>query len=96
MAYFNQEMKKAKAPAIKALAKKYGVKVSLGVHNHRSFVATIRSGEIDFGLTEQDRGYRRVNRIENVYTGLAKEFLTELSNIMIEGNWDNPYLLKAV
>jgi len=48
MAYFNQERKQQKAPAIKAILKKYGVKGSLAVRNHSTFVLNIKSGSIDF------------------------------------------------
>lgn len=48
MAYFNQERKQAKAPAIKAILKKYGIKGSLAVRNHMTFVLNIKSGKIDF------------------------------------------------
>ena len=48
MAYFNQERKQQKSPAIKAILKKYGVKGSLAVRNHSTFVLNIKSGSIDF------------------------------------------------
>lgn len=48
MAYFNQERKQERAPAIKAILKKYGVKGSLAVRNHSTFVLNIKSGSIDF------------------------------------------------
>jgi hypothetical protein len=48
MAYFNQERKKERTPAIKAILKKYGVKGSLAVRNHSTFVLNIKSGSIDF------------------------------------------------
>ena len=48
MAYFNQERKAQKAPAIKAILKKYGVKGSLAVRNHSTFVLNVKSGSIDF------------------------------------------------
>ena len=48
MAYFNQERKQAKAPAIKAILKKYGVKGSLAVRHHSTFVLNLKSGSIDF------------------------------------------------
>jgi hypothetical protein len=48
MAYFNQERKAQKAPAIKAILKKYGVKGSLAVRNHSTFVLNLKSGSIDF------------------------------------------------
>jgi hypothetical protein len=48
MAYFNQERKQERAPAIKAILKKYGVKGSLAVRNHSTFVLNIKSGSVDF------------------------------------------------
>jgi len=48
MAYFNQERKSERAPAIKAILKKYGVKGSLAVRNHSTFVLNVKSGSIDF------------------------------------------------
>ena len=48
MAYFNQERKAEKSPAIKAILKKYNVKGSLAVRNHMTFVLNIKSGSIDF------------------------------------------------
>ena len=61
MAYFNQERKQAKAPAIKAILKKYGVKGSLAVRHHSTFVLNIKSGSIDFIenyiKTDSDKNY---------------------------------------
>lgn len=48
MAYFNQERKAERAPVIKAILKKYGVKGSLAVRNHSTFVLNIKSGKLDF------------------------------------------------
>jgi len=48
MAYFNQDRKAERAPAIKAILKKYGVKGSLSVRHHSTFVLNIKSGSIDF------------------------------------------------
>jgi hypothetical protein len=48
MAYFNQQMKAEKAPKIKAIFKKYGVKGSISVSNHSTLIVTISSGSIDF------------------------------------------------
>jgi len=45
MAYVSQEMKKELAPAIKALAKEYGYKVSLSVDHHMTLVAKIKGAE---------------------------------------------------
>jgi hypothetical protein len=48
MAYMNQERKAERAPAIKAILKKYNVKGSLAVRNHSTLVLNIKSGAIDF------------------------------------------------
>lgn len=56
MAYFSQERKKEKAPKIKAIFKKYGIKGSLAVDNHSTFVINIKSGKIDFLTLFNKRG----------------------------------------
>jgi hypothetical protein len=48
MAYMNQERKAALAPAIKAICKKYGVTVSIGVRHHSTLVINLKGGQIDF------------------------------------------------
>lgn len=48
MAYMNQEKKKALAPQIKAVLKKYGVKGTIGVNHYSSLVVNLKSGELDF------------------------------------------------
>jgi len=48
MAYMNQERKQQRAPIIKAILKKYGVKGTLSVRNHSTLVLNIKSGKIDF------------------------------------------------
>jgi hypothetical protein len=61
MAYFNQERKQQRAPAIKAILKKYGVKGSLAVRNHSTFVLNVKSGSVDFIenyiKTDADKNY---------------------------------------
>jgi hypothetical protein len=61
MAYFNQERKSERAPAIKAILKKYGVKGSLAVRNHSTFVLNVKSGSVDFIenyiKTDADKNY---------------------------------------
>jgi len=50
MAYISQEMKKELAPEIKAVLKKYGVKGTIAIRNHRSnhtLVVNIKSGKLD-------------------------------------------------
>ena len=48
MAYMSQERKQQRAPIIKAILKKYGVKGTLSVRNHSTLVLNIKSGKIDF------------------------------------------------
>lgn len=105
MAYMSQERKQQRAPIIKAILKKYGVKGSLAVRNHSTLVLNIKSGKIDFienyintdanlhhgGKMSQDQiDYIRKNNSLDVnpywfkehYTGVAKEFLTEIFDAM--------------
>lgn len=88
MAYYNQEMKRAAAPKIKALLKEYDLKGSLSVRHHMSVVLTITSGPIDFDL---DRGYAQVNVywLREHYTGKALEFLEKAYEILMQGNHNN-------
>ena len=88
MAYFNQEMKKAKAPAIKAICKKYGIKATMGVEHHSTFIVNIKSGIIDF---DDDNSRHSVNpySYDRDFTGIALEFLTELIDAMMDGNHNN-------
>ena len=85
MAYMNQETKAAKAPKIKDILKKYGVKGSLAVGNHSTLVLNIRSGSLDFGDT-----YCQVNvyHTDSHYQGRVKKFFREVLNVMNEGNYD--------
>ena len=49
MAYMTQDNKKSKAPEVKAVLKKYGLKGgSLSVEHRSTLVLTIRKGELDF------------------------------------------------
>lgn len=103
MAYFNQEMKAQKAASIKALAKEYGVSLSLKVVNHSKFVANIKSGAVDFFGEMNDSAYhnpaytKEKRYIESINYGVengfinskAREFLIKLRTIMMQGNHDN-------
>ena len=57
MAYMSQERKSQIAPVVKAICKKYGVKASLAVRNHRTLVLNVTQGDIDFieNYIETDR-----------------------------------------
>jgi hypothetical protein len=48
MAYVSQEKKKALAPAIKAVLKKYKMKASIAVRNHSTLVVNIKEGAVPF------------------------------------------------
>jgi hypothetical protein len=48
MAYISQERKSQLAPAVRAICKKYGVKASLAIQNHRTLVLNVSQGDIDF------------------------------------------------
>lgn len=104
MAYMNQERKQAKAPAIAAICKKYGIKARLAVDNHSTLVLNISSGPIDFikntNETREGRtsaswtprvGYIQVNPfyIDEYFTGDARSFLKEVLAVMNAGNHDN-------
>lgn len=90
MAHFSQERKAELSPAIKALCKEYGVKTSLGVDNYSTFVCNIWSSSIDF-LGDSGADHIRVNdkHIESHYTGIAREFLLKLRELMMIGNYNN-------
>lgn len=85
MAYFNQEMKKQKSAAVKEIAKKYGMKISLAVRNYSVLVANIPTGCIDFG-----KDHATVNQftLRDTYSGKSLEFLEELVSAMMDGNHD--------
>jgi len=89
MAYFTQEQKKAIAPAIKNLLKKYNLKGTLAVRHHSTAVLNISGGEIDF-LSGKKDDHIQVNiyRIEDHYTGKALDFLKEAKKILMTGNHD--------
>ena len=87
MAYIGQDTKKQLAPAIKAVLKKFGVKGTIGIDNHRGLKVNLKEGVIDFGEV-----YDQVNtyHIEKFYgTGIAGQFLNELVAAMKGTKWFN-------
>ena len=87
MAYIGQDTKKQLAPAIKAVLKKFGVKGTIGIDNHRGLKVNLKEGVIDFGEV-----YHQVNtyHIEKFYgTGIAGQFLNELVTAMKGTKWYN-------
>lgn len=109
MAYMNQERKAAKAPAIKAVCKKYGIKASVAVRHHSTLVLNIKSGEIDFiGNFNQIANNRQTHEwfqpakgyidvspywYRDHFTGKAVEFLEEVLAAMNEGNHNRSDLM---
>lgn len=85
MSYMSQEQKAKLAPSIKAVLKKYKMKGTIAVRHHSTLVVNIKSGPIDFGGDDI-----QVNHywIDSHYTGVAKDFLTELKDAMMADHWD--------
>ena len=92
MAYMSQEMKKALAPQIKKVLKKYGMKGTLSVQHYSGLVVKLPEGSIDFfnSFTEKGKPERELNGYVDVnvywvkdhYEGIAKDFLLELHQAM--------------
>jgi hypothetical protein len=59
MAYVSKETKAERAPAIKKVLAKYGVKGTISVRNYSSLVVTLQSGELDLigDANEYNRRY---------------------------------------
>ena len=85
MAYISQEEKKSLTPAIKAVLAKYGMKGTIGIHNHSTLVVNVASGPIEF-----DRDHIQVNThwIDG-YSDEANAFLTELVTAMKGDGWED-------
>lgn len=108
MAYMSQERKAQIAPKVKEILKKYGMKGSLAVDNHSTLVLNIKSGPIDFwadmlhnpfsgSLADRhDRGYMSVNVywVNEHYTGVSHQFLSEVIDAMNVGNHDNSDIMS--
>ena len=82
MAYVNQEKKKALAPAIKAVLKKYDMKASIAVRHHSSLVVTLKEGPIDFAMKHPLDYQVNVYWIDDHYADhpVARDFLKELNH----------------
>jgi hypothetical protein len=79
MAYMNQEKKAELAPRIKAVLKKYGMKGTISVNNYSTLVVRLNEGAIDFDTTNANVN---VYWIDSNYSGVARDFLTELYRAM--------------
>lgn len=68
MAYISQETKKELAPAIKAVAKKYGVKVTIGIDHYSSLVVKIKEGALDLiGAANAHNKFEAERRGQDAY-----------------------------
>jgi hypothetical protein len=103
MAYMTQENKKSKTPQLRAVFKKYNVKASIAVRDHSSLVVNVKSSAIDFignynkvsATLPDHRGHVMKDSIDvntywldTHYTGQALAFLTEVLEVMNDGNYD--------
>lgn len=96
MAYMSQENKALLAPKIKAILKKYGVKGTLSVDNHRALVLTIKEGKLDFlgncsrviGKPVSDQLDVNPYWYRDHFDGKCKDFMIEVMEAMNVGNWD--------
>lgn len=102
MAYMNQERKAERAPAVKAICAKYGIKASLAVRNHSTLVLNVKSGVIDFinnfnTTVAADCGFTPAKQsiqinpyhYEKHFSGDSLKFLEEVMAVMNTGNHDN-------
>ena len=82
MAYVSQEKKKALAPAIKAVLKKYKVKASIAVRHHSTLVLNIKEGAVPFKPSDhyQVNEYHYENHYADNPTLVS--FLSELLSAM--------------
>jgi hypothetical protein len=102
MAYMSQENKAEKAPVIKSILKKYGLKGSLSVRHHSTLVLSISEGPINFYEnmieTAKEQGAEIKYITEEIqvnpywykkdFTGVALEAMSELVEAMNGNNWD--------
>lgn len=104
MAYFSQDQKAKIAPKIKQVCAKYGVKGSLSVRHSSAVVLTIKSGRLDIignlnetvaknpqyqpGPAAKDHVSVNPYWFKEHYTGTVQKFLTEVFDILNDGNHD--------
>ena len=84
MAYVNQEKKKALAPAIKAVLKKYDMKASIAVRHHMTLIVTLKEGPIAFDMKHPLDYQVNTHWIDEHYADhpVARDFLKELKAAM--------------
>ena len=86
MAYIGQKRKRTCSKYWRAVLKKYGMKGTIGIDNHRGLKVNLKEGVIDFGETNY-----QVNtyHIDKFHKGVAAEFLNELVAAMKGTKWYN-------
>jgi hypothetical protein len=97
MTYISKEEKTAKAIALRALGKQYGVKLTVARRHHSTIELNIAAGKIDFFSEYQgEKGfygenYLSVNTfyIDEHFTGESKAFLLKAFDILNNGNHNN-------
>ena len=104
MAYMSQEKKKALAPAIKNVLKKYHMNGTIAVRNHSTLVVNLKSGELNIienhnkvaASSGVQKPYLATNYIQvnpyhtdRNYSGKVAKFFSELIHAMNNGNHDN-------
>ena len=89
MAYVSQEKKKALAPVIKAVLKKYKVKASIAVRHHSTLVVNIKEGAVPFKPSDhyQVNEYHYENQYADNPTLVS--FLSELISAMKGPDYHN-------
>ena len=85
MAYFNQEMKRERAPAIRKIIKQYGLKATLGVNHHSTFVLNIWSGPIDF-IGDLNRDCDKIDPITGMTGNYVRDDYIQVNNHYIDSH----------
>lgn len=97
MAWYTQEMKKALQPKVKELCKKYNIKFSISIQDHRKVCVTLKSGSLDIvgnfieNTNHHDVSGLTINStawIDREFSGTVNDFLSKLREVINEGNWN--------
>jgi hypothetical protein len=87
MAYMSKEMKDAKAPAIKAVLKKYGMRGSIAIRDYVKLVVNVQKGSLDMGaLYKGEHGWAgALYKGEHGWAGF-----TSVNKHNIDKRWASP------
>lgn len=89
MAYISQTEKKALAPAINAVLKKYGMKGSIAINHGSTLVVTLPTGKLDILGNWYDKQLSRIDRYEQVG---EKPTCLEISRHWLDSNFSGECL----